>query len=427
MLPHELRHLRRLIKDQWLPPERLREVQERKLRRLVAHAYERVPYYRRLFDSVGLKPADIRGLSDLEKVPMTTRNGLLEHPLTDITARGIDLKRCRVQMTSGTTGVPFRHYHRRSDLTRVNFGWARAYLAHGMKLRDRIASFQGRRDAGRTRSWYEALGVWRRRMLSASDLPETWISDLTAWKPQVLLGYSMTLALLASALRARPALRYRPRLIFHTSGLLLERDREDIARALASRVIDLYGSEEGGCIAWECPRCRGYHVNADMVALEIVEAGRIAPVGTPGEVVITNLHSFAQPLIRYRQGDIAAWSLEAPACGRGLPLIENIQGRIDDFVILPSGRRVSPHPLHWAVLAVPGIKRWRIVQEARDRIRVEVVAGPEFPADGPAVIEANVRRILAENAAVAVAVVDAIAQDPRKKFRLVVSNVSTDP
>lgn len=426
MLPHEIVFLRRLIKAQWLSPRELRDLQEARLRRLITHAYDRVPYYRRLFDSAGLKPADIRGLPDLPKIPTTSRAQLLEHPLKDITARGIDLRRCRVTTTSGTTGVPFKTFFRRRDLTRINFGWARAYLAHGMRARDRISSFRGWQTADPKKAWYEVLGVWRRRMLSSLDDPEAWISELEKWRPQVIMGYAMTLGLLAAAMKERRADRVRPRTVFHTSGLLHGHDRKFIGETLGAKVVDLFGSDEGGCLAWECPECRGYHVNVDLVVLEIIEDGRPAPPGTPGEVVITNLHSFAMPLIRYRQEDVAALSPESPSCGRGLPLLKDIQGRIDDFIVLPTGRRISPHPFYWALLLVPGTEKWRVIQETCSLLRIEVVAGPDFPEDGPSMIEANLRKIVKDEMEIAVSVQDAIEQNPLQKFRSVISKVRTE-
>jgi phenylacetate-CoA ligase len=426
MLPLEVLFLRRLIKDQWLTPSELQALQEDKLRRLIVHAYDRVPYYRRLFDSAKLKPSDIQGLPDLTKIPTTSRARLIEQPLKDITARGIDLRRCRAMTTSGTTGAPLKTYYRRKDLTRINLGWARAYLAHGMRARDRIGAFRGWQTADPKKTWYERLGILRRRTLSSMDDPAAWITELQKWKPQVLMGYSMTLKLLAAAVRERRADRLRPRLIFHTSGLIHDHEREDIEEALGSKVIDLYGSDEGGCIAWECRECRGYHVNVDLIALEIVEDGRTVPAGTPGEVVITNLHSFAMPLIRYRQDDVAAWSPEAPICGRGLPLLREIQGRVDDFIVLPSGGRISPHPFYWALLLVPGISKWRVIQETRNLLRIEVVPGPDFQEDGPSMIEANVRKIVKDGMEITVSVLDAIEHNPLQKFRSVISKARAE-
>jgi len=426
MVPHDLLHLRRLIGNQWLTPAELRRLQEKKLRRLIAHAYDRVPYYRRLFDSAGLKPEDIRGVADLSRIPATSKAQLVELPLKDITARGTDPRRCRVTTTSGTTGVPFKIYYRPKDLTRINFGWVRTYLAHGMKVWHRIGAFRGWHHEDIKKNWYEYLGLWRRLTLSSGERPETWIAELRRWRPQVILGYAMTLNLLAEAISEGRVRNIRPKMIFHTSGLLHPRDRESIGRALGSKVVDIYGSDEGGCIAWECPVCAGYHINVDLVVLEILEGLQPARPGQEGDVVITNLNSFAMPLIRYRQEDVAALSLETPSCGRGLPLMKDIQGRIDDFILLPSGKRISPHPFYWAILMVPGISQWRVVQEARDLLKVEVVAGRDFGGDGPAMIEANLRKIVKDGMRIAVSVLDAIERNPQEKFRSVISKVRSE-
>jgi phenylacetate-CoA ligase len=423
MYPHEILHLRRLVANQWLSPSKLREIQERKLRRLISHAYANVPYYRRLFDSAGLKPADIRGLSDLEKIPTTSKVRLLEQPLEEITARGIDLSRCRITTTSGTTGVPFKIYYRRKDLTRINFGWVRTYLAHGMKIRHRIGAFQGWRHEDVKTAWYEHLGVWKRKTLSLLDGPDEWIPELRKWRPQVIMGYAMTLRLLGSAIQRRMVRDIRPEMIFHTSGLISDQDRQFISGAFGSKVIDIYGSDEGGSIAWECSECKGYHINSDLLVLEIIGDGKAVRPGTEGEVVITNLQSFAMPLIRYRHGDIAAVSPEDPSCGRGLPLLKKIQGRIDDFIVLPSGNRISPHPFYWALLLVPGISQWRVIQETKDLLKVEVVPGGDFRADGPSMIEANLRKLVKDEMRIAISVVDAIEVNPGQKFRSVFSNL----
>ncbi len=109
-----------------------------------------------------------------------------------------------------------------------------------------------------------------------------------------------------------------------------------------------------------------------------------------------------------------------------MPLLKDIQGRIDDFIILPSGGRISPHPFYWALLLVPGIAKWRVVQETRSLLRVEVAAGPDFRKDGPSMIEANVRKIVKDEMEIMVSVLDAIEQNPLQKFRSVISKVRPD-
>ncbi len=425
MYPHEISDLYRLMRNQWRPPASLRELQERKFLTLVHHAYQNVPYYRRLFDSVNLKPADIRGLRDLEKIPMTSKADLLGPPLEDVMAKGMAPEDCREAITSGATGMPFRVYYRRKDSTILSLGWVRTYLIHGTKPWDKIVGFSGWRVADSKMPWYERLGIWRRKTLSALDSPDQWIAELRRWNPQVVTGYCMTLNLLASALKERPCDSIRPKVVLHTSALLHDYDRQLIGEALHAKVVDIYGSHEGGCIAWECPQCSGYHINLDLVVLEIIKDGRAAPRGEDGEIVITNLHSHAMPLIRYRQRDIASLSPEEPTCGRGMPLMRNIQGRIDDHIVLPSGTRLSSHPFYWALVLVRGVRQWRVIQEEKDLLRVEVVAGKEWDSRVPSSIETNLRTIVHDEMRIAIALVDRIDISPAQKFRSVISHIKT--
>ncbi|HHT9119112.1 MAG TPA: phenylacetate--CoA ligase family protein [Candidatus Hypogeohydataceae bacterium YC41] len=423
MRPYDVLDLYELMKNQWRKPEELAEIQVKKLQKLVRHAYEEVPYYRRLFDSVKLTPSDIKDISDLTKIPITSKEQLVSLPLKEITAGGVDLDYCRVTTTSGTTGVPIKTYYRRRDFTLMNLGWARAYLAHGMKPWYRIGAFSGWPSISPKPSWYEYIGLWRRKVLSSLDSPDIWISELRKWRPQVITGYVMNLKLLAFAIQEHGDSDIRPQLIFSTSAILDDYSRKFITDVFKEKVVDIYGSNEGGCIAWECPQCNGYHVNIDMLVLEILENGKSVPPGKEGEVVITNLHSYAMPLIRYRLGDIGTLSPEVPSCGRGMPLLKEITGRIDDFIVLPSGKRISPHPFYHALRWVRGIAKWRIIQEENGILKVEVVVSKDFSYNGSSLIEANLRKIFDDKLKIEISIVAEIKQDPSQKFRSVISKV----
>ncbi|HHT9152071.1 MAG TPA: phenylacetate--CoA ligase family protein [Candidatus Hypogeohydataceae bacterium YC40] len=233
----------------------------------------------------------------------------------------------------------------------------------------------------------------------------------------------MNLKLLAFAIQEHGDSDVRPQLIFSTSAILDDYSRKFITDVFKEKVVDIYGSNEGGCIAWECPQCNGYHVNIDMLVLEILENGKSVPPGKEGEVVITNLHSYAMPLIRYRLGDIGTLSPEVPSCGRGMPLLKEITGRIDDFIVLPSGKRISPHPFYHALRWVRGIAKWRIIQEENGILKVEVVVSKDFSYNGSSLIEANLRKIFDDKLKIEISIVAEIKQDPSQKFRSVISKV----
>jgi phenylacetate-CoA ligase len=410
-----------LQQNQWKKPQDLQDLQNRKLRRLVRHAYDNVPYYRRLFDSVGLQPQDIAGAEDLAKLPVTSKEDLMDLPPEDILARGLDLARCRKTTTSGSTGIPCTILHCGRDLTRMNLAWLRTYLAHGVKVWHRMAEFSGQRDTPEKRSWYERLGLLQRRVLSTWNDPSQWISELGSWQPQALTGYVMTLKLLASAMQAGEVTNIRPNVVFQSSGLLDESSREFLHSVLRAKIVDIYGSAEAGCIAWECAICSGYHVNSDMVIVELLNDGKLVPAGSEGEVVITNLHSYAMPFIRYRQGDVGRWSEENPRCGRGFPLMRIVEGRLGDFITLPSGKRLSPHHFFIALDTAVGVARWQLVQETAHRLRAEVVVNHKAGARARQAAQANLKAIVGEEMEIVITEVPSLSYSPSQKFRSVIS------
>jgi len=413
-----------LLHNQWKKPRDLSKLQDGKLRCLVRHAYDKVPYYRRLFDSAGVRPEDITGVEDLLRLPVTSREDLMRLPQEEILARGLDPHRCRQAMTSGSTGIPLTILHRRQDQTKINLAWGRAYLAHGFKPWQRMAGFTGQRDIPRSKPWYEHLGLMRRRVLSTWDDPSQWISELRTWQPQALSGYVMTLKLLASAMEAQEVTDVRPKVIFQCSGLLDEVSRRFLHSVFGAKIVDIYGSAEGGCIAWECETCSGYHVNSDMVIVELLDDGKPVPPGDEGEVVITNLHSYAMPFIRYRQADVAVWAEGPSRCGRGFPLMRVIAGRLGDFITLPSGKKLSPHHFFIALDTAVGIARWRLIQETRHRLRAEVVVNPSSSDRASEAAKANLEAIVGDEMEIIVSEVPSLPYDPSQKFRSVLSLIS---
>jgi phenylacetate-CoA ligase len=430
MRPRDALFLLQLMNNQWMEPRSLRRLQDAKLRRLVRHAYDRVPYYHRLLDSAGVRPEEIRGVKDLDKLPLTSRQDLARLPPEEGLAQGIDPHHCPRSVTSGSTGIPLTIYHDRTDLTRMNLAWGRVYLVHGVKLWHRMAAFTGRPDPAKRRSWYEYLGLMQRKELSTWDDPAQWIAELEAWEPHALTGYVMTLKLLALALQEHagtPASSapndMRLNVVFQSSGLLDEASRRFLRSVFRTRIVDIYGSAEAGCVAWECDICPGYHVSADMVLVELLDGGQAVPPGSEGEVVVTNLHSYAMPFIRYRQGDVARWAEESAQCGRGLPTMQVIEGRQGDFVTLPSGKRLSPHHFFIALDTVPGLARWQLVQEDLYNLTVDMIVEPGSGRQVSQAARDNLTTIVGQEVEIAIHEVSSLPYDPAQKFRSVQSRV----
>lgn len=416
--------LARLVRDQWQPAPRLDRRQLEALQGLVRHAYSTVPFYRELYDDRGVSPGDLRHPDDLRRFPIVTRTMIQGTPPARLVAKGVDPASCLRSRTSGSTGTPLEILFRRGDRAAFNPSFLRVYLAWGLRPWHRIVTLQARPERLGKRSWYQALGVFRTTVLFSRDDPDRWIDQLRRARPYMIHGYSLTLKLLAEALDRRPAGDLRVPLVTSTSGVLDDGARRLLERTLGARVVDIYASDEAGSvIAWECPRCAGYHLSTDTVATELLVDGRPARPGEDAAVVITNLTGRTMPFIRYDQGDVARLSDRSPVCGRGFPLLEEVRGRAADFIVLGSGRRLTPHPFFLALDHALGVGQWQIVQEEVDRLRVAVTM-----PDGPttASLEA-IRRAVGDlvepGTAVEVEVVEQLERSSPTKLRSVISRL----
>ncbi len=361
---------------------------------------------------------------DLRLFPIVTREALQSTPQAQLVTEGTDLDQCLRSRTSGSTGVPLEILFRAPDRSAVNPSFLSVYMAWGMKPWHRMAAFQSRPERLGKRSWFQNFGIFRTKVLFSRDQPEDWIEALKLWRPHMIHGYSLTLKLLAEALERSGTDDLHVPLVTSTSGVLDDGARRQLASTLGARVVDIYASDEAGSvIAWECPRCPGYHLCSDTVVTEFLTDGRPALPEEDASVVITNLTGRTMPLIRYDQGDIARVSSEQPICGRGMPLMEAVRGRAGDFIILRSGRKLTPHPFFLVLDHAAGVGRWQIVQEAVDRIRVMITMPGGHSADNCAAIRHAILELVDDGTTIDVEVVETLRATSQTKLRSVISNL----
>jgi phenylacetate-CoA ligase len=399
----------------------IRRIQERKLRRIVAHAGRCVSFYRQKYRAAGVDPAAIRTVADLALLPMVSKQDILARPLAEVLAAGIDPRDCVSASSSGSSGSPLTAYWLPDDRAAMNLGWKRAYMAAGMAIGDRLAAFTGRGQCEPRHPWRERAGIFPRLEISSRLEPRQWTETLRDWRPQAISGSVMTLRLLAEHLDEQGITDVRPRFVFNSSELMGIASRQLLSRVFGCPVIDIYGSEEAGCIAWECPACAGYHLAGDMLIVELLKDGRTARPGEDGEVVVTNLHSRAMPFIRYRQGDVVRVASDPPRCGSPFPLISLLEGRDEDFLVLNDGQRLPPPPFYHCLDPRPWIRRWRIRQEMAGSMRVELVVTADFSADRLQELVHDLNGLTGGRMAVSAVVVDAIPVVADAKFQAITS------
>ncbi len=372
MMRKELLHtLSSLWKHPHMEREQIVAFQNRKLRCLVRHAYDRVPYYRRLFDQNRIRPGDIQTADDLWKIPLTEKNHLKTSPLEDILDRGVKPERLVVRVTSGSSGRPF--LVRRSPLEEhvINMFRIRAQHQFGRRLRDRtayvaVAAIPGEKRTSFLTRLRHTAGVHRTYPVDCLQPAEAICRRLEEIDPDIISGYAGAVARVAS--RAAGGFTGR-KLRYVTCGgeALTPSKRRTISQVFAVPVFDVFGAHECNIVAWECSKTGRYHVCDDNVIAQVVRDGRTAREGETGEVVITALHSYAMPFIRYRMGDMVEQGSDSCPCGQPFSTFRGIAGRVREYFLLPDGRWVHPLEVALPIITepIPWLDQFQLLQETK--------------------------------------------------------------
>lgn len=427
-----LARLRELSRSQWWGEEDVREVSFRRMVEALRFAEQRVPYYRRRFAEHGVRARDVKAPEDLLRFPVLTK--------ADLRAAGKELVvdgfrgTLIPSGTGGSTGAPVRFsYDHRTYEIRIAAamradGWAGARLGErelhlwGVPLAPEPALQRAKRAA------HQAL--LRKKTVSAFDLSEArlaqLVDDIARYRPRVIIGFTTALFHVA-----RYALEVGKRLpplrgVVTAAERLFSHQRETIERAFEAPVFDRYGCREVMLIAAECERHEGKHINAEGVFVELHRNGRLARPGEPGEVIVTDLACRSMPLIRYKNEDIAVAAAAPCSCGRGLPMLASVEGRVLDMIVGPEGQLLAGEFFPHLLKDYPAVRRYQVHQDRQRTITVKVVAGEGFATETPRLIEHSIRRFLGAQAAIAVQVVDDIPLTPGGKFRVTVSEVPVE-
>ncbi len=428
-----------LSRNQWLRPGELRRLQEKRLREIISHAYNAVPLYKEKFDAQGIKPEDIRSLEDLQKLPFTTKQEVRDGIPHRSIARGFDLRNCIRASTSGTSGGPMPVFYDKRFWDYCQAAWIfRKQWAIGVEPWRKVLVIEfgapPKRDQDRTREpaegrrlsrGRESLGPIvrllhdRRRSIPLFDDANQVLTHMLKFDPKLVRGSPSYLRLLAEAMADRGIESLADKVV-RTEGELTDGEtRRYLESSFKCRVFDEYSSWDFGNGAWECTKREGYHIDADMLIMEVVRGGERISAGERGEIVVTNLLNYAMPLIRYRVGDIGVLDDKYCSCGRGLPLLKSIEGRMSDCFALPGGRLVTPRTIMTAVQGSPGVSRYQAVQETMGQFRIQLMKRKGEPDVAKEELVARCRRVLGEDAEIEVS--DSGRTDFRAKFRPVIS------
>lgn len=426
MILHSLSQLKELKKSQYLSSSEQKTLQEGKLRKIVSHAYKYVPYYRNLFDRHGIKPADINTLSDLMKIPVTTKKDIQDLEQEEITAQGIDISKCVVKYTSGSTGNPLKMFlspEERDFQILLNL---RILIENGLKITDKVAYLINPYRFPKSKYWFQYAGILRREYLSVFDTPEKHAEILTEMDPDIIYGYPSNLVLLALYIKEKGIKKINPKAVFSVAEALEPKAKKLIDSIMHVDTCDILGTIELGDVAWQCGKRDGYHISADAVIAEFLKDGRPAEPGEEGRLVCTSLYGYTMPLIRYAVNDICVPSARSCSCGRTLPVIDSIKGRANDFIVLPDGRIIASCFLVIIMQAFHDVAQYRIVQENKAGLVVSLVKGKGFNHKTPENVKEEICKVTGKDFDVVVKTVEELSRDKSGKIRTVVSKVIHD-
>jgi phenylacetate-CoA ligase len=393
---------------------------------MIEYAYDNVPFYHRKLVKAHVKPSDIISLADLSKIPVTTKSEIQSCFQQDLVSRRVDGRRIVLRSTSGSTGIPLVIA---VDSKVVDFEgavWHRTVSQNGLRLRDRMSVIADPRSFPKNRRWIEYLKILKRQYLSVFDPAETQLAFLQQFKPHVIKGYPSSLTILAESCRNGASFP-NPRLVFTTSELLDRSSRELITSVFGADLMDNYACHELGLLAWECNEHAGFHINIDSVMLEFIkDDGDAAASSERGQILCTSLFNRVMPLIRYSIGDVGIPVEERCSCGISLPLMKIVEGRTDDFLVSTKGRMISPTVFFpYPFESMRGITQFRVIQEATDRLTIQLVTEEGFPK-GDQVLENardKIQQLFGERMHVDFQMLEKIERDSSGKLRKIVSRI----
>lgn len=397
--------------------------QEACLRPLILHAATQVPFYRRRFEQAGIHSGDIHTLADLSKIPITERSDIQMAALEDLLAAGTNAEKLFSIRTSGSTGSPVTIRRTMAEERLLLAYRTRALAEYGLGYRARRAVIsvhtQARLRRERKQLW-EYFGLLRRLQVDRdSPVPEM-VNAIESFGAHHIYGSPSNLAQVGNQLTEHDRQRLKIKLVTTGAEMITPEMRQQMEQGFGAPVAGFYGSHELIYIGNEPPGLGRYRICEQAAIVEVLNEGRPALPGERGSIVITGLHLFTMPFIRYRLGDyVTLGENDGP-----YQTLASIDGREVDYFHLPDGRKIFGPKLHHMVrdCGIP-VSQYQFVQDRPNRIRVRLSLWDRQRPDMPAMLqnlEDRLRTFLSPATEPCIEIVDSLQPVGSRKFRIYV-------
>ena len=361
----------------YLPRSWQLRMAEKRVIATVQDAYQNVPFYRQKYSAAGIDMRSIREIGDIKRLPTITKDEIRSAFPDEIVRKGTDIESCHSGSTMGSTGKPLPFI--------ISPEAYRYYLAESARIYD-LAGYRPWQRACYVRFMpMELPGFSSRRQTYISSLLPVGeiIGKLALAKPDLIDAYPTNMLEIARNIGHEELKRIKPSRIVVNSEMSTQEEREYIAEVFGCPVFDEYSTEECWGIAAQCRR-HNYHLFIDSVWVEFVdEGGNDCHPGQSGSILLTTTRSAAMPFIRYAVGDRGTPVDGECGCGNNLPLMQSIEGRSDDWVVLPSGQLFEPVRILSIIAKIMKIHprlfdEYKVIQKKTDLLVIQYRPGEGF-------------------------------------------------
>jgi phenylacetate-CoA ligase len=383
-------------------------------------------------EQTGIVAEEVKTLAHFARLPLLTKRDIQDHG-ADLQAQGFPMEKRLKNQTGGSTGSPLQFFVDRERFDSRKASTLRHNLWAGIRPGDWLVSLWGSRlDQGRPQTWgdhFRNALLYRTVALNTSRISDAewlnFIKEIRRIKPRAMVAYTQAAVLFARYLRQNKIDDVRIDSIVTTAEMLLPGQREFLEETFGGKVFNRYGCREVSVIASECEFHRGMHVNAEALLVEIVPVA--GSVGKTGRIVVTDLLNYSMPLIRYEIGDMGQWAEEQSCpCGRQLPLLADVQGRITDFLVLPDGRQISGPALTLVISDMADVRQVQFVQRSAQVILLRVVPGRNYGPSTEQELRKRMSLYLGNSVTLQVGLTETIASETSGKYRFVVNSTEDE-
>ena len=420
-----------LERSQWWTKEKHERYQVGKMREIVAYAKEHVPYYRKIFEDVGIGAHDIRGVEDIQKIPFTEKDIFISKG-TAMLSDEYRMSDLLVKTTSGTSGKQLRMYtlpkaYEKREIPFVNTIWGRVGYVPG---KSRVVRM---RNEG-----FKEGSLWRYNYLTKELVIDTYhltdmnigriLDKMSKWKGEFLHIYPSTAMILCDYIQRRK-IPYHSDLkaVLVTSENLYPGQKEIIEECMGARCFTFYGHSECAGIAGWCEESDLYHIQSEYGYMELIdEKGNvIQEPGKIGEIVCTGFDNYVMPFIRYRTEDYASYAEERfCSCGRHYKLLKRIEGRrTQEMFIGKDGNRIALTAINMHSDIFRNVKNYQFVQDIPGRCVLRVVRADGYSENDEEMIQREVTKKFGSSVEVSISYVAQIERQKSGKQKFFVQNI----